>query len=115
MGYPIGSIEYAWNLIDSASDESWDDLKEYEPCDFQSRYGTNEEDSNILWMAVQPRFDNRRTLDTVADAQRIVDQIAEAQHLSFDVWSTRERLTIEAFLSDIAWAVYNDDPQRHPK
>lgn len=113
MGHKIGSIEYAWALIDE-SDWKWDDYREYTWEDYQSRYGTNENDSRILDLVVQSRVDNRRTLDNVADGQRIADMIAEAQHQSFDGWTTAQRLVIEAFLSDIAWGVYNEDPQRQP-
>jgi len=118
----IGSIEYAWECIDRMDrptkggdcSQGWDDLMEYEIDDYVDRFAVTIDDANILWLVVQSRVDNRRCIDAVADAQRIADMIAEAQHQSFDGWTTAQRLTIEAFLSDIAWGVYNSDPNRQP-
>ena len=108
----IGSIEWAWNKIDHFSNR--DDLKEYDGEDLMGRYGVSEEDAGILWLVIQAQTDNRRTIDSVADGKMVAEQIREAQHQSFDGWTTSQRLVIEAFLSDIGWAVYNSDPKRQP-
>ena len=113
----VGTIEYAWNIIDRTPEQgdditcSWDDLMYYDVSDFQSRFGTSEDDSEVLWMVVQSRVDPRRALDASSDPITVGTMIGEAQHQSFDGWSTAHRLVIEAFLSDIAWAMYNESDE----
>ena len=103
----IGSIEYAWDCMDNM--DNWADLMGYEPTDIIARYGVSEEDAAILWLVVQSRTDYRRDFGSIKDNDEglIPEVIREAIHQSFDGWTTRERLVIQAFLSDVAWAIHN--------
>ena len=97
-------VEWAWTQIDEASDEEWDDMQGWSDSDFQLRYGVDEEDAGLLWLVVQSRVDSRRSVYDM-NPTRVGEMIQEALHQGLDGWTIKQGLVIQAFLSDIGYAV----------
>ena len=100
----------AWSEIDEHG--NWDDLAEHSPEDLRNKFDVSEEDSDILWMVIQSRTDNRRStydLDRHEKGIKYLGNIQEALHQSLDGWTEEQGLIIQAFLSDVAWATYQEE------
>lgn len=99
-------ITEAWNEIDEHG--NWDDLMEHDPNDLKNKFDVSEEDADILWMVIQSRVDPSRDpyrTDAVVFGQSFLTTIHEALHQSLDGWTEEQGLIIQAFLSDITYAV----------
>lgn len=103
-------LTVAWNDIDENG--NWDDLNEHSPEDLKNKYDVSENDADILWMVIQSRTDNRRNiydLDNEVFGQSVLTTIQEALHQGLDGWTEEQGLIIQAFLSDLAWSVYQEN------
>ncbi len=103
-------LTVAWNDIDENG--NWDDLREHEPNDLKNKYDVSEDDADILWCVIQSRMDYRRNiqiLDNEVFGQSVLTTIREALHQGLDGWTEEQGLVIQAFLSDIAWSVNQEN------
>ncbi len=100
----MSRIEWAWDTIDNWTDDQWDDVHGWETIDYQNRFGLSIDDAGMLELVVQSRIDVRRNV-TMKRPSRVGTMINEALHQGLDGWTIEQGLVIQAFLSDIAWAV----------
>jgi hypothetical protein len=102
--YTMNHLEEVWDDIDHADDDVWDNIQGFAPDDFARVYDLSETDSMILWQAVQARTDPRRCAYS-QDPTRLGTVIQETLHQSLDGWTIEQGLIIQAYLSDVAYAV----------
>ncbi|MEE8599424.1 MAG: hypothetical protein V3S69_07990 [Dehalococcoidales bacterium] len=100
----MNKLEKVWDDIENGPDDKWDDWFAWSTEDFMSIYDLPEHEAVLLWQVVQSRTDVRRNV-TMKRPSRVGTMINEALHQSLDGWTVEQGLIIQAFLSDIAWAV----------
>ena len=88
--------------------DGWDQLKDYTTEQLKSYFGLSDEDVGIFQYIVmnrtEPRW-NTYSLDAKVVGTEWLEMVQEAIHQGFDGWSEREQLVIEAFLTNISYAL----------
>ncbi len=92
-----------------------DDLREHDVQDLMSKYGLDENEAGMFWLIIRCDTDNTYCTYGIPDenSKVFLEQVQESIHQSFDgPWSDYDRIVIQAYLADIALAVFL---ATHPK
>ena len=104
MDIDMTKLEKIWDDIDNAPDDVWDNLQSMGLEDLGEMYDVPEWEASLLWLVVQSRCDVRRNVMSKRPS-KVGHMINEALHQGLDGWTVEQGLVIQAFLSDIAYAV----------
>lgn len=100
----MSRVEEIWDDLENAGDDVWDNLHEFSKEDFMEVYGLTEEDASLIDLVVSSRMDVNRNV-MMKRPSRVGTMINESLHQSLDGWTIAQGLVIQAYLSDIAFAV----------
>lgn len=87
--------------IDDA--DLWDDRRYYSGDMLKDFYALDDHDAALLYNNIQA-YCNVDYRWTAQPEGQLIETLHEAAHQGYDGWTPAEKVIIEAFLADIAWA-----------